>query len=82
MTKTEILLYGTLLESDMYTDGYGSTDEDTELLQRALKKTYGVTEGALQDVLLKAEEQMKSDLINLVIEFRGKIVEYLGKEEV
>jgi len=82
MTKTEILLYGALLESDMYTDGYGSTDEDTELLQRALKKTYGVTEGALQDVLLKAEEQMKSDLINLVIEFRGKIVEYLGKEEV
>ena len=82
MTKTEILLYGALLESDMYTDGYGSTDEDTELLQRALKKTYGVTEGALQDVLLKAEEQMKSDLINLVVEFRGKIVEYLGKEEV
>jgi len=82
MTKTEILLYGALLESDMYADGYGSTDEDTELLQKALKKTYGVTEGASRDVLEKAEEQMKSDLINLVIEFRGKMAEYLGKEYV
>jgi len=51
MTKTDILLYGALLESDMYADGYGSTDEDTELLQKALKKIYGVAEGASRDVL-------------------------------
>lgn len=81
MTKTDILLYGALLESDMYSDGYGSTDEDTELLQKALKKTYGVAEGASRDVLEKAEEQMKSDLMNLVIEFRSKMAEYLGEEE-
>ena len=81
MTKTDILLYGALLESDMYVDGYGSTDEDTELLQKALKKIYGVTEGDSRDVLEKAEEQMKSYLMNLVIEFRCKIVEYLRVEE-
>jgi len=80
MTKTDILLYGALLESDMYVDGYGSTDEDTELLQKALKKIYGVTEGASRDVLEKAEEQMKSDLMNLVVEFRGKMEKYLGDE--
>ena len=78
MTKTEILLYGALLESDMYADGYGSTDEDTELLQKALKKIYGITEGCSRDVLEEAKEQMKSDLISLVVEFRGKMVEYLN----
>ena len=81
MTKTEILLYGALLESDMYTDGYGSTDEDTELLQKALKKIYGVIEGDPRDILEKAEEQMKNDLKDLVIEFRGKMEEYLRVEE-
>jgi len=81
MTKTDILLYGALLESDMYADGYGSTDEDTELLQKALKKIYGVTEEASRDVLEKAEEQMKNDLKDLVIEFRGKMEEYLRVEE-
>ena len=81
MTKTEILLYGALLESDMYADGYGSTDEDTELLQKALKKIYGITKGCSRDVLEKAEEQMKSDLMSLVIEFRGKMAEYLGKDD-
>jgi len=81
MTKTDILLYGALLESDMYADGYGSTDEDTELLQKALKKIYEVAEGSSRDVLEKAEEQMKSDLMNLVIEFRGKMAEYLGEDE-
>jgi len=81
MTKTDILLYGALIESDMYSDGYGSTDEDTELLQKALKKIYGVTEGDSRDVLEKAEEQMKSDLVSLVVEFRGKMSEYLGEEE-
>jgi len=80
MTKTDILLYGALLESDMYADGYGSTDEDSELLQKALKKIYGVTEGDSRDILEKAEEQMKSDLMSLVVELRGKIAEYLGKE--
>jgi len=78
MTKKEILLYGSLLESDMYTDGYGSTDEDTELLQKALKKIYGITEGDSRDVLEKAEEQMKSDLMSLVVEFRVKMMEYLA----
>ena len=82
MTKTDILLYGALLESDMYADGYGSTDEDTELLQKALKKTYGVTEDDSRDILEKAEEQMKNDLMSLVIEFRSKVTEYLGKEYV
>ena len=81
MTKTDILLYGALLESDMYADGYGSTDEDTELLQKALKKVYGVTEDDSRDVLEKAEEQMNSDLMSLVVEFRGKMKEYMGKDE-
>ena len=78
MTKTYILLYGALLESDVYVDGYGSTDEDTELLQKALKKIYGITEGCSRDVLEKAEEQIKSDLMSLVVEFRSNMVKYMG----
>jgi len=81
MTKTDILLYGALLESDMYADGYGSTDEDVELLQKALKKVYGVEEGVSHDVLEKAEEQMQSDIKKLVIEFRNKMTEYLREKE-
>ena len=78
MTRPDILLYGAFLESYMYADGYGSTDEDTELLQKALKKIYGVAEGASRDVLEQAEKQMKNDLMNLVVEFRGKMAEYMG----
>ena len=73
MTKTDILLYGALLESDMYADGYGSTKEDTKLLQKALMKVYGVSDKAL-----KAEEQIHEDMKKLVVEFRFKINEYLG----
>jgi len=81
MTKTDILLYGALLESDMYSDGYGSTDEDTELLQKALKKIYGVTEETSEEDVWKVEKQMNDDIKKLVIEFRGRVSEYLGVEE-
>jgi len=77
MTKTEILLYGALLESDMYADGYGSTDEDTELLQKALKKIYGVTEETPEEDVWKVEKQMNEDMKKLVIEFRSKVTKYL-----
>lgn len=77
MTKTEILLYGALLESDMYADGYGSTDEDAELLQKALMKVYGVTDKTSDDAL-KAEKQIHEDMKSLVVEFRCKIKEYLS----
>jgi len=77
MTKTEILLYGALLESDMYVDGYGSTDEDTELLQKALMKVYGVTDKTSDDAV-KAGDQMHEDLKSLVVELRNKVAEYLG----
>lgn len=80
MTKTDILLYGALLESDMYVDGYGSTDEDTELLQKALMKVYGVTDRESEEAQ-KAEEQMNEDMKILVVEFRAKVSEYLGVEE-
>jgi len=82
MTKTDILLYGSLLESDMYAVGYDSTDEDTELLQKALKKIYGVTEETSKEDQLKVEDQIDEDLRNLVIEFRDKVIEYLKREEV
>jgi len=77
MTKTDILLYGALLESDMYADGYGSTKEDTKLLQKALMKVYGVSDTNLEEAL-KAEEQIHEDMKKLVVEFRFKINEYLG----
>lgn len=83
MTKNDILLYGALLESDMYADeySYGSTGEDTELLQKALKKVYGVTENTSEEDALKAEKQMINDVKNLIIEFRNKISEYLELKE-
>jgi len=81
ITKTDILLYGALLEGDMYADGYGSTDKDAELMQKALKKIYGVVEGVSEEDLLKAEEQMKNDIKNLIIEFRGEMAKYLGEED-
>jgi len=77
MTKTDVLLYGALLESDMYADGYGSTDEGTELLQKALKKLYGVTEETPEEDVWKVEKQMNEDMKKLVIDFRGKMKDYL-----
>jgi len=79
MTKTEILLYGALLESDMYADGYGSTEEDTELLQKALMKVYGVIDKTSEDAV-KAENQIHEDMKNLVVELRSRVKEYLGEK--
>jgi len=78
MTKTDILLYGALLESDMYTDGYGSTEEDGELLQKALLKVYDISEDATEEDKLKTEKLLKNDLKALVIEMRGKVTEFVG----
>ena len=77
MTKTDILLYGALLESDMYVDGYGSTDEDEELLHKALKKVYGVTDNSSYEDKLKADKEMDNDLRNLVIELREKVTKFV-----
>ena len=79
MTKTEILLYGALLESDMYADGYGSTEEDAELLQKALMKVYGVTDKNSEEAS-KADDQIYEDMKNLVVELRSKAKEYLCEE--
>ena len=79
MTKTDILLYGALLESDMYADGYGSTEEDTELLQKALMKVYGVIDKTSEDAV-KAENQIHEDMKNLVVELRSRVKEYLSEK--
>jgi len=81
MTKTEILLYGALLQCDMYEDGYGSTNEDVELLQKALKKVYDVTEETSEEYILKVEGKMNDDMKKLVVEFRNRVTEYLSEEE-
>jgi len=77
MDKNEVLLFGALLESDKWQDGYGSTDEDTELLQTALKKVYRVNDYALEEELQDTERQLNEDMRNLMIEYRDKIKNYL-----
>ena len=49
-------------------------------LQKALKKIYGVTEETSEEDVWKVEKQMNEDMKKLVIDFRSKMTEYLGKE--
>lgn len=78
LTKKDILLYGALLESDMYVDGYGSTDEDTVLLKKALKKVYGIGSEFTSDEEAACEKQLNEDLKALVVEMRGLVTSYVN----
>lgn len=77
LTKTDVLLYGALLESDMYVDGYGSTEEDGELFHKALMKIYGINEDTAKEEQLEAEKCLKDDLKALVIEMMGTVTEFV-----
>jgi len=79
MTKTEVLLYGALLESDMYEDGYGSTDDDAKLLRSALQKIYGISEDASDEVKENAESVMQNDMKSLVMELREKVANFISE---
>jgi len=82
ITKTGVLLYGALLESDMYVDGYGSTDEDTVLLKKALKKIYGIGSEFTKDEEEACEKQLNADLKALVIEMRGLVTKFISDSAI
>lgn len=77
MTKSEVLIFGMLLQADIFQDGHGTTENDNELLQNLLFKTYGVTEESFDAELVKADELMQEDKKKLVEEYRKKAMIFL-----
>lgn len=78
MNKKDILLFGMMLEADIYVDGIGTTEGDEELIKKALFKVYGATESSTEEQLEKLQEELEQDNKLLVIEYREKIKQYLG----
>ena len=68
--KKDLLLFGAILESDIYDDGYGITEDDERLLRVALMKVYGVCESDSAERKEEADAIVFEDMKKLVVETR------------
>jgi|SRR5690625_730851 len=79
MNRRDIAIYGALVEGDIFEEGYGTTEQDEELLLEASKKIYGVISNSSEEYLKQAEKEIKTHLNVLVKEYREKAKEFLHK---
>lgn len=76
MEKKDILLFGVLLQADIFEEGYGSTEEDGKLMETALKKAFDV-ENKTDEEKIAADIEIQEILESLLKEYREKITEYV-----
>lgn len=81
LKKKEILIFGVLLQGDIFVDGYGTTEEDHELMKEALKKAYNVDDSTPEEIKENMDEEIEEDMKKLLVEYRNKMVEFLKTEK-
>lgn len=81
MTKEEVLIYGMIVEADIFVDGHGTTDEDEDLNHKALLKVYGITSNTSDEEKKRKQEEFETDQKELVKKYRKKALDFLGKNE-
>ena len=77
LNKKDVLIFGMILEADMYKEGFGTTKEDEKLLRKALQKVYKVSDDSSEEIKDKTEEQFEKDQKDLTIEYRRKVEKFL-----
>lgn len=72
ISKTDVIVFGLILKSDIFVNGLGTTDEDSNLYQEAALKLYGVTEESSDKEIQEAIDMQKKDEIELLESLRKK----------
>lgn len=77
MDKKDLFIFGMILEGDIYADGFDTTKEDRELLQKALFKAYGVTENSTKEELIRLQAELEENSLKYIQEYREKIRQFI-----
>jgi 3-dehydroquinate synthetase len=77
MTKNEVLIYGMIVEADIFEEGHGTNEDDEKRVRALLFKTYGVTEESPVEELEKTDKILDEDKKKLAKEFREKAINFL-----
>lgn len=73
MNKEDVLLFGLMLQADIFVDGIGTIKDDEMLYRNAALKIYGVSDESSEEEIETAEQALKEDVKELVKSFRNKI---------
>lgn len=78
MSKNDVLIFGMLLQADIFeNDGHGIMEEDEQLLKDSLLKAYGASEVVTDEEMTILEKQLQDVKKKLVLEYREKVKAYL-----
>lgn len=78
MTKEEVLIYGMIIQADIFKDGHGTTEKDEELHQKALFEVYGVKNDMSKEELEKLQDELENDKKELLERYRSIASSYYG----
>ena len=73
----DILIFGLILEGDIFANGLGTTREDEELYQQALKKYYEVDENADEETVKQINEKILADIKDMLDGYRDLVRKYI-----
>lgn len=78
MSKNDVLIFGMILQADIFeNDGHETMEEDEQLLSNSLLKVYGASEAVTDEEMITLEKQLQDDKKKLILEFREKVSAYL-----
>lgn len=77
MSKNDVLIFGMILQADIFEDSHGTNEEDEQLLTDSLMKAYNTSEDASDEEMITLEKHLEEDKKKLVLEFREKLTSYL-----
>lgn len=78
MDIKDILIFGLMLEADIFVDGIGTTREDEDLYKQALTKWYRVKDDDAEEVLQKIDNEIMERVKELVKIYRKNVTEYIS----
>jgi len=77
MKLNDLLIFGMILQADIFEDGHGTTKEDEVLMQKALMKYFDMTEDAPIEEKNAIDAKLERCAKELTETFRLKIQEFL-----
>ena len=81
MSKDDVLIYGMIIQADIFEDGHGTSEEDEKLLKSGLLNAYGATEETSEEELKRIDELLEEDKKKLLLTYREKVKLFLTPKE-
>ena len=77
MSKKDVLIFGMIVQADIFKEGHGTLKDDHDLLQSAVLKAYGASEDMPESELITLDSIYEKDKKELTKEFRDIIKKYV-----